>query len=386
MKVQQYRLGNVATYINGYAFKPNEWDSKGLPIIRIQNLTGTSSLYNYYDGEIPDKYIVEKDDILISWSASLGVYRWNGERALLNQHIFKVEFNKIDIDKYYFMHIIGHVLRNVENFIHGSTMKHITKKDFDQLVVPVPSLNKQKKIAAVLDRAQALIDKRKKAITKLDEFIQAVFLDMFGDPILNNKGLSKVKLGDIGKWQSGGTPLRAQPEYYTNGTFPWYTSGELNQTFICESQEYITGKAIVETSVKKVEAGSLMLGMYDSAALKSSITTCEATCNQAIAFSKLDERKVVPLFVFYNIQLGKEYYKSQQRGVRQKNLNLSMIKNIEILYPSLDMQRNFEIAVSKMNRLKKKMQQSLTQLETNFNALLQRAFKGELTSSTDFEE
>ena len=65
------KLGEVATYINGYAFKPAQWGECGVPIIRIQNLNNNDALYNYYDGEIPNKYVVEYGDILISWSASL---------------------------------------------------------------------------------------------------------------------------------------------------------------------------------------------------------------------------------------------------------------------------------------------------------------------------
>lgn len=84
------KLGEVATYINGYAFKPNQWSEKGLPIIRIQNLNDNDALYNYCEEDIPSKYLVNNGDILISWSASLGVYEWLNDVAYLNQHIFKV--------------------------------------------------------------------------------------------------------------------------------------------------------------------------------------------------------------------------------------------------------------------------------------------------------
>lgn len=74
MSINYKRLGDIATYINGYAFKPKDWGTKGLPIIRIQNLTGSSKEINFYDGDIDEKYIVRKGDILIAWSASLGVH------------------------------------------------------------------------------------------------------------------------------------------------------------------------------------------------------------------------------------------------------------------------------------------------------------------------
>ena len=88
------KLGDVATYINGYAFKPTDYASEGKPIIRIQDLTGNAYQTNRFAGILDDKYRVGWGDVLISWSASLGVYEWDAEEAWLNQHIFKVQFNK----------------------------------------------------------------------------------------------------------------------------------------------------------------------------------------------------------------------------------------------------------------------------------------------------
>ena len=96
------KLGDVATYINGYAFKPEDRGEEGLPIIRIQDLTGNAYDLGFYNGEYPEKIGINDGDVLISWSASLGVYVWNRGKALLNQHIFKVMFDKAEIDKNYF--------------------------------------------------------------------------------------------------------------------------------------------------------------------------------------------------------------------------------------------------------------------------------------------
>ena len=120
--------------------------------------------------------------------------------------------------------------------------------------------------------------------------------------------------------------------------------------------------------------------MYDTAALKSTINMIECSCNQAIAYSKLNNEIVNTVYVYYCIQMGKEFYKSQQRGVRQKNLNLSMIKGLEILLPNLDSQNQFASFVQQVDKLKFEMQESLKELEDNFNSLMQRAFKGELFS------
>ena len=85
------KLGDVANYLNGRGFKKTEWEDKGLPIIRIQNLNKEVSNYNYTTKSFEDRYKVKNGDLLFAWAASLGTYIWKGKEAWLNQHIFKVE-------------------------------------------------------------------------------------------------------------------------------------------------------------------------------------------------------------------------------------------------------------------------------------------------------
>lgn len=191
------RLGDVATYVNGFSFKPADWSNKGIPIIRIQNLTGTSDVVNYYDKKYSTKYEINNGDVLISWSASLGVYEWKKGKALLNQHIFKVVFDKLVLDKRFFVFVIAEKLREMSSLVHGSTMKHITKKYFDRIEIQLPPLESQKKIATALDSANALIEKRKEQIEKLDLLIKSQFIEMFGDPVTNPKGWEKKQLSKL---------------------------------------------------------------------------------------------------------------------------------------------------------------------------------------------
>ena len=142
------RLGDVATYINGYAFKPSDWSDTGLPIIRIQDLTGNAYQANRYNGEYASKYEVNDGDVLISWSASLGVYIWHGEKALLNQHIFKVIFDKEEVSKNFFVYQVENILAKAASEAHGATMKHLTKPVFDALPFYLPPIDEQRRIAA----------------------------------------------------------------------------------------------------------------------------------------------------------------------------------------------------------------------------------------------
>lgn len=166
------RLGDIATYVNGYAFKPSDWSDTGLPIIRIQDLTGNSYQANRYNGEYDKKYEVNSGDILISWSASLGVYIWTGETAVLNQHIFKVVFDKAEVNKNFFVYQVQNILENAASQAHGATMKHLTKPVFDALPFNLPSMTEQQHVATVLDKLSDLISLRKQQFAKLDELVK----------------------------------------------------------------------------------------------------------------------------------------------------------------------------------------------------------------------
>ena len=181
------KLGDVATYINGYAFKPEDRGEEGLPIIRIQDLTGNAYDLGFYNGEYPQKIGINDGDVLISWSASLGVYVWNRGKALLNQHIFKVMFDKAEIDKNYFVYAVRQKLDEMGRKTHGATMKHIVKKDFDATQIPYPSLEEQSEIAANLDKVSNVIENRKQELQLLDTLIKARFVEMFGNPVINEK-------------------------------------------------------------------------------------------------------------------------------------------------------------------------------------------------------
>lgn len=179
------RLGDVATYINGFAFKPDDWSSKGIPIIRIQNLTDSSRDFNYCNREdIPHKFYVNEGDILISWSATLGVFEWSKGKALLNQHIFKVVFNKIDINKQYFKYAIHMSIDEMAKHTNGATMKHIRKGDFDNIRIPIPPLPEQERIVSLLDglsaKIQSLQSNFDTTVTLCNDLKQSILKDIFG--------------------------------------------------------------------------------------------------------------------------------------------------------------------------------------------------------------
>ena len=238
------RLGDLATYINGYAFKPVDWGETGLPIIRIQDLTGNSYQLNRYDGEYPERIEVNDGDVLISWSASLGVYVWQRGKALLNQHIFKVVFDKLPVNKDYFVFAVEHKLAEMESKTHGATMKHIVKKDFDGTTIPYPPIEKQAEIADHLRRITSLIDRQTEQLLLLDQLVKSRFIELFGDPIKNTQHRPTTDFVNVVTMQRGfDLPVQDREQ---SGNIPVYGSNGVldhhNQAKVCNGG-VITGRS-----------------------------------------------------------------------------------------------------------------------------------------------
>lgn len=142
-------LGGIGKYHNGRGFKKSEWSSAGRPIIRIQNLTDASKPFNHFAGTgVDPRNEVSRGDLLVSWAATLGVFRWDGPDAVLNQHIFKVE-SAIDPGFHYY--VLRAAIADLYAQSHGSGMVHITKGRFNAVPVLLPPIDEQRRIAAQLD-------------------------------------------------------------------------------------------------------------------------------------------------------------------------------------------------------------------------------------------
>ncbi len=148
-------LGALGRYVNGRGFKKSEWGTTGRPIIRIQNLTGTSQSYNYYDGDVDERHVAHPGDLLVSWAATLGAYVWRGPEALVNQHIFRVESI---IEPSFHKHLLDYKLAELMQHTHGSGMVHITKSRFNSLPVLLPPRDEQRRIVEVLEDHLSRLD------------------------------------------------------------------------------------------------------------------------------------------------------------------------------------------------------------------------------------
>ena len=223
-------------------------------------------------------------------------------------------------------------------------------KDLKQIKIDVPSLSEQEQIVEVLDKLQKIIEMRSNELSTLDELIKARFVEMFGDPVYNTNDLPIRNLNELGSWASGGTPSRTVPEYF-KGNIDWYSAGELNTLFLEGSVEKITEEAIEKSATKLFKAGSLLIGMYDTAAFKMGILKEDSASNQACAcITPNDEVNII--WLYYELQMMKEHFLSQRRGVRQKNLNLGMIKAFKIPIAKREQQDEFSDFVKQVDKSK----------------------------------
>jgi len=163
IKWKTVSVGEALTLVNGRAFKPTEWKQTGLPIIRIQNLNNSNAQFNYYDGDLPEKFLVNPGDLLFAWSGtpgtSFGAHIWKNGKAWLNQHIFKVVFNKDDFDKRFLQLAINQNLQEYIRQAHGGAgLAHITKGKFEASEIPKPSIDVQVKIVSEIDTQFSRLD------------------------------------------------------------------------------------------------------------------------------------------------------------------------------------------------------------------------------------
>ncbi|VLA05078.1 type I restriction-modification system, S subunit [Streptococcus pneumoniae] len=308
-----------STFINGYAFKPQDWSSEGKEIIRIQNLTKTSKGINYYSGTIDKKYIVEAGDILISWSGTLGVFQWCGRSAVLNQHIFKVVFDKIDIDKSYFKYVVEKGLQDAVKHTHGSTMKHLTKKYFDNIMVSYTNLREQQRIASEMDLLSKLILRRQEQLEELNLLVKSRFNEMFGDVILNEKEWKVSKWNEILTIRNGKNQKQVED---ADGKFPIYGSGGI----MGYAKDWI------------VKKNSVIIGRKGN--INKPILVRENFWNVDTAFGLEPVlEKINSEYLFYFCQLYN--FEKLNKAVTIPSLTKSDLLNISIPLPPLALQNEF---------------------------------------------
>jgi type I restriction enzyme S subunit len=119
------KIGHLCELVNGRAFKPSDWGSSGLPIVRIQNLNRSDAKFNFFAGPVQEKFLIKTGDLLFAWSGtpgtSFGCHIWSGPDAILNQHIFNIHFDGRLVDKQFFRYAINQTLDEQIAKAHGGS-------------------------------------------------------------------------------------------------------------------------------------------------------------------------------------------------------------------------------------------------------------------------
>lgn len=380
-------LGDLGRYLNGRAFKSSEWSTTGRPIIRIQNLTGSGREFNYYEGEVADRYVVRHGDLLVSWAATLGAYLWDGPEGVLNQHIFKVESN---IDKRFHKYLIESKVAEMMGQTHGSGMVHITKSKFDSIPVAVPPLDEQRRIVAILEdhlsRLDAATGGLRAAGARSDALQRRAIVELLsvGGPESELRDVLEVSIGGLWGEPPGMSDLDVMVIRVTElgmwGTLDPRTSAIRSVTHKqYESRSLQLGDLLLEKSgggpATPVGRVGLVTGLEGP-----------AICSNFMQLMRPDPSRILPrwLHLYLNAcHLAGRTNKMQKATTNIRNIKASEYLQMVISVPTLDEQESVVAACESWllrgSRLKATVGELRGRAVALRRALLQSAFSGELT-------
>ena len=371
-------LGDYIEILSGFAFKSSLFNSeaRGLPLVRIRDVVpGYSETYS--DEDFDEKYLLEDGDLLIGMDGEFNCARWKGGKALLNQRVCRVIASSKNLDDQYLFYFLPRPLKQIEAKSNFVTVKHLSVKQIQAIKIPLPPLEEQRRIAAILDKADGVRRKRKEAIRLTEELLRSTFLEMFGDPVTNPKGWEKIKLGNLCTIVRGGSPRPIND--YLGGSIPWIKIGDATEG----DDIYIhkTAEAIKPDGVKKsryLEPGSLIFANCGVSLGFARILKIAGCIHDGwLAFSDLD-KSINQIFLLKLLNSITEHFRAIAPDGTQPNLNTTIMKNFEIPVPPIDLQEKFAVVSHYLTDSIKKNSEMFEQSENLFNSLLQRAFRGEL--------
>ena len=274
-----------------------------------------------------------------------------------------------------------HFLRTVDfySLASATTVPALRKSELARLSVPLPPLDEQKRIAGILDEADALRAKRRETLGQLDAFLESTFLDMFGDPVTNPMRWDAPPLASFCKTGTGGTPSRRKTQrYYEGGTIPWVKSGELREEVITSTGEHITATALKETNLKLIPKDALLIALYGATVGRLGILGIQATTNQAVCHIIPNSLRVDLRYMFHSLLNQVSYLVGRGVGGAQPNISQGIIKSLAIPLPPLDLQHSFAAIVESVEHQRANQRAHLTELDSLLASLQSLAFRGDL--------
>jgi type I restriction enzyme S subunit len=327
------------------------------------------------------EYTHENPTIMITCrGATCGNVNISEPKAYINGNAMALdEINPKEIDINYLKYCL--VDRGFRDVISGSAQPQITGQGLSKIKIPLPPLVTQKQIAAVLEKADQLRKDCKQMEQELNSLAQSVFIDMFGDPVTNPKGWDLRALGNLCEKITDGT--HKTPTYMNDGvkflSAKNISSGEINWT----NTKYIS-KAEHQELIKRCnpEIGDVLLA-------KSGTIGIAAMVNRDIEFSLFESAALIKykrnllgaeyVLALLNSESIKQLYRRQTKGNSIKHLHLVDIRSLEVPAPPMGIQKEFENKIKALHSLRANNRLLAQENEMNFNALMQKAFKGELS-------
>jgi len=294
--------------------------------------------------------------------------------------------NKIN-NKFFYFYTTSKIGQAQIEFICSATaQKKFNKTSYRNIEIPLPPLDQQKKIAAILDAADAYRQKTKALITKYDELTQSLFLELFGDPVRNPKGWEVSFLKQITtKIGSGATPRGGKQAYKKEGVSLIRSMNVYDNMFKYKNLAFIDEEQAAKLKNVIVEKGDVLFNITGASICRSSVVPNDvlpARVNQHVSI--LRPIKSIITSKFLSRFLISKNVKTKLLGVGSgggavmEAITKEQLQNIEVIVPPLDIQNQFADSVQAIETQKAQAQASLAQAEDLFNSLLQRAFKGEL--------
>ncbi len=362
----------------------------GYPLITSKNINNNKidfSNVNYISEEdyikINQRSEVSNGDIIMPMIGTIGnpvIIDTDKKFAIKNVALFKLANNETILSKYfYYILKTQDIKRQLESNKRGGTQNFVSLKNIRDLKIPLIDILEQKKIVEILDKAQQLIDKRKKQIESLDELVKSQFIEMFGDPITNPKRWNTCELREGIKEIKYGT---STPPVFSEEGVPFVRATNIKFGRIIENDM----KYISEQESKKIEKCKLELG--DTIIVRSGANTGDnAFVSEEYVGAYGGYDIIVKLnkkinYIFLNAILNSVYreiiIEPLTRRAGQPHLNSGQIQSLVVFMPPIELQNKFADFVKRVDKLKFEMENSLKELEDNFNSLMQKAFKGEL--------
>ena len=253
----------------------------------------------------------------------------------------------------------------------------LNKATISKQHINIPPKSTQLAIVSELDKINELIRLKKEQLKDFDNLAQSIFYEMFGDPVENEMGWEVKKLGEVCSVGTGSTPNRKNKDFYENGIYPWVKSTEVCNLPIYSVEEYITQEALDKTNCTLYPQNTILMAMYGQGKTRGQIglLKIEACTNQAVAAIVPTKEVVDENYICLHLMLMYEHIRNMARGGNQANLNLSIVKSIQIILPPLPLQHLFAQCIEQIEHQKAEVQKAIADLETLLASRMQYWFE-----------